>query len=203
MGAGCHSQPLVRAASPNQTCSLFWPTRRAHEGTGSSLLPGEEQRGKQAALLALEDKGKDKRSAALQANYHIYFNRLCAFPSWSVSILVRCHYVWGAAAPSPAGRSQRGGRCDPFPPAGCQPQARSPAKPRWKEATVRQFGTLERVAKKRSESARLISAVKRDTGGALLDCTHFFFSFSNSQALPVVSDGADSGDAFETILYRG
>lgn len=71
LGAGCHSQPLVRTPSPNQTCSLFWPIRRAREGTGSSLLPSEEQRGKQAALLALEDKGKDKRSAPLQANYHI------------------------------------------------------------------------------------------------------------------------------------
>lgn len=120
----------------------------------------------------MEDKGKYAATAPLQDNYHICFNRLCVPPSQRVPNLVR--------RPTPRGEQQR-----PLPP----PDAASPVaalivsrpptvSPRPGALPSRggrrlQFGSLERVAKKRSESAQLISAVKTDTGGALLDCTHF------------------------------
>lgn len=155
----------------------------------------------QAPCPALEeDKGEDARSASVQANYHICFNRFC--------LLAGGH-------PRSFSASARGEQPRPLPPPDaasavaavavsrppcCQPQARSPAKPRWKETAV---GVIRKSCQKRSESAQLISAVKTDTGGALLDCTHFFLlqqipGFTGDQRWNRFWE-----NACETILHSG
>lgn len=133
------------------------------------------------------------RTAPLQANYHLYCNLLCAFPSRSVPILFTVTACGEQSRPLPLDAANAVAAVIPSRPPAVSPRSRAlPSR----GGRRRQFGSLERVAKKHSESALLILAVKTDTGGALLDCTHFFFSSSKSQALPVIGDG--SGDAFET-----
>lgn len=157
--------------------------------------PGEEPRGEQRARLAWKTKARTRQLLlfkTINTFALIGFVRLLvsayrttfAPQRTGSSSVLSCRAVAAlivscppTVSPRPGALPSRGGR-------------------------RQQIGSLERVAKKRSESAQLISAVKTDTGGALLDCTHFFSS-SKSKALSVIRDGTDSGDAWETILHSG
>lgn len=158
--------------------------------------------------LTLVDKHKDVRWAGLQPNYHIWFNQLC-----ESLVLIR----ESENAHRHSQQLQRVKTIASFLPRACSPasaqyQKSSGTRPLAVSPTQgalpsrkgrrRRFGSLERVAKKCSESEQLISAVKTDTRGAQLDFKHIF-STSKSKALSVIRDGADCGDVCETILHSG